>query len=261
MTLNGPEAQARAARLSKVDELVRRLQALYPGQIAAIGLYGSLAREQDGPYSDIEMCCVLHTPEVETDYGWIYGLGKAEINVYGPDVARAQAEQVSARWPLSCGQFLRMRPLYGDPAVFEALRERVLAVPTERLRQEAHAMVVGELYEWMGKLRNAMAAQQYAQVPTLACRFAEWVALILALLRHTGYTSGGTVLPESLRLPDLPEGYAALCQRVMEGRLSPPDAVSAALEAVWSGLGPWLAGQGLDFEPRPWPAPGGGQGA
>ncbi len=37
-------------------------------EVIAIGLYGSLAREEDGPYSDIELFGVLRTDQYEQRY-------------------------------------------------------------------------------------------------------------------------------------------------------------------------------------------------
>ncbi len=45
--------------LALVAELVNRLQTRYQYRISAIGLCGSIARQMDGPYSDIELHCIL----------------------------------------------------------------------------------------------------------------------------------------------------------------------------------------------------------
>jgi predicted nucleotidyltransferase len=50
------------------------------GSIISIALYGSLARNQDKLYSDIELFCIVEVQEMDGSSDWIYGEGKAETN-------------------------------------------------------------------------------------------------------------------------------------------------------------------------------------
>ena len=57
-----------------------------------------MARQQDGPYSDIELLCLVDAPEMDVAYEWVYGAGKAEINVLGRNDARWEAQEVAIDW-------------------------------------------------------------------------------------------------------------------------------------------------------------------
>jgi kanamycin nucleotidyltransferase len=81
------------------------------------GVYGSLARGADGPYSDIEMMCLLRTAGVERTVEWSHGPWKAEVNFLGYDVALRQAAEVDGDWPLAHGAYLNVLPLH-DPERF-----------------------------------------------------------------------------------------------------------------------------------------------
>ncbi len=48
-------------RMKLANIIAERLMKRYDESVKAIGLYGSLTRNEDGPYSDIEMFCVLRT--------------------------------------------------------------------------------------------------------------------------------------------------------------------------------------------------------
>ena len=65
----GPQAQDRSERQRHFDEFVEKLYTLYPGHILIIALYGSMARNQDGPYSDIELFCIVNLPGMDTTFG------------------------------------------------------------------------------------------------------------------------------------------------------------------------------------------------
>ena len=77
--------------------------------IYAVALYGSMGRDADGPYSDIELWAALTTPGMDDSAEWVYGPGKAEVNLLGLDVLWEQARTVAAKWALEQGQFVRDR--------------------------------------------------------------------------------------------------------------------------------------------------------
>lgn len=241
----GAQAQTHSERLMVLDRIVAALHEHYGDALLTIGLYGSLGRGADGPYSDIELFCVVDRPGLDADYEWVYGPGKAEVNLYGPDVARERAGQVEDDWALAQGKWARCHPLYGDLAFFEELKQLALSPDKAAVDAMATAMVVGELYEWIGKLRNAQARGD-SNLAFLACCFVEMQALLLGLVHRRLYTTGAAMWAESLALPDRPAGYDAACRMVMAGDLSDPVGVAATLEAAWAGLGPWLAQQGVD---------------
>lgn len=254
MLFDGPTAQDHAARVELIDQFSGRLRMLYSDTILAICLYGSTACNRDGPYSDIEMFCVISTAGVDKTYEWVYGSGKAEINVYGPDIARSRAGTITDDWALCRGQFLNARLIYGNDAILRELRASADRPAEKEVHSKIRGMIVEELYEWIGKLRNADILQRYGNVPSIACLFAKTVAFILGLFHRTCYTTGGSVLEESLRHHGLPAGYEALCGLVMKGQLSDRRNVIELTEEVWAGMGVWAIRNGFEFHPGPWPS-------
>jgi kanamycin nucleotidyltransferase len=252
----GPQPQSHAERMRRVDQLVEHLQVLYPGQVLAVGLYGSTARGEDGPCSDIELFCVLDQPEYDRDYEWIYGAGKAEINVLGRETARREAREVDEFWAISQGRFLNAQRVFGDGRVLEDLREQVHRIADEQIRSVIGAGLVEELYEWLGKARNASGRsgslagknEGITGLPTLAVKFAEMGALLVGLANRRCYKTGMTMLAESLELPVLPDGYVEICQMVMSGQLADPQRILAAVEAAWAGMVTWASRLGVKVQ-------------
>ena len=66
--LNGPQPQTHSDRLDNMQRIAAALQAHYGARLLALGVYGSMARGSDGPFSDIEMHCILHGQGVETSF-------------------------------------------------------------------------------------------------------------------------------------------------------------------------------------------------
>ncbi len=88
MNMNGPVKISRSERFQTCQEIAARLHEVYKEKVLAIGVYGSISRGTDGPYSDIEMFCVLKESgeKIEFSYEWSAGPWKAEVNVCSADV-------------------------------------------------------------------------------------------------------------------------------------------------------------------------------
>ncbi|MEM7132711.1 MAG: kanamycin nucleotidyltransferase C-terminal domain-containing protein [Chloroflexota bacterium] len=243
----GPQPQNNDARKAILDRIVADLQTIYAEQIIAIGLYGSMARESDMPYSDVELCCVIQGEEIDHNYEWVYGASKAEVNVRSPDALRDEVLDLDESWAIWKGAYLDMRTIYGDAALFAEMSTLVLSPATDDFDDVVAGMIVGELYEWIGKLRNAQHVGNLAILPQLASKFVEYGALMLGLVHRHCYTTGSQMLEESLQLPDRPDGYDELCALVMVGTLAEPEKVAAKIETFWQGVGRWTAANDIDL--------------
>lgn len=243
----GPMTQTREARAQVLARIVADLQRTYGDAIIVIALYGSMARNEDLPFSDVELFCVVRDEEVDHSHEWVYGAGKAEVNILSDDAAQRDAALLDSDWAQWKGQFLHARCLFGDAAYLDELRNLVFAPPAAEFHQLLEEMIVGELYEWMGKLRNAQQVGNDAAIPPLAVHFVEHLAQILAIAHRHCYTTGSRTLADSLTLARRPAGYDELCGVVMRGALSDSAHVAAQIEACWHGVAAWAKEEGLAF--------------
>ena len=58
----GPQPYSHEERMQRAGEIYQQIAKHFKGRVQAAGIYGSLARGSDGPYSDIEMHVVLERP-------------------------------------------------------------------------------------------------------------------------------------------------------------------------------------------------------
>jgi kanamycin nucleotidyltransferase len=130
----------------------------------------------------------------------------------------------------------------------------VFAHPDETFAEVERAIIVDELYEEIGKVRNAVATCDFAKLASRTCRIALMSALLLGLARRKIYTAAGLDLAESMRLAGRPEGHDELCRMVMSGDLADSRRVALTLEHHWQGVVEWIDREGLDMSPRlNWP--------
>jgi len=241
MHMNGPMAMTRSERLQLCNEIASRLHKVYEDRLLAIGVYGSIARGTDGPYSDIEMFCVLRdqAEPVNFSYEWSAGPWKAEVDICNASVLLQKATEIEGRWPLTHGPFFTHLSLYDPEGFFPRLKEAAASPTKDEFQRAINEVLVGEMYEFVGKLRNVSQNGPHTYLPYLAMQFAQYGAMLAGLHNRRLYSTGAMVLPEALELPDLPEGYAPLVRMVMSGHLTDPAEIVSVCESYWNGLVNW----------------------
>ncbi|WP_243014195.1 ANT(4')-I family aminoglycoside nucleotidyltransferase [Brevibacillus borstelensis] len=246
MNMNGPVAISRRERLQICVEIAARLHEVFGEKIAAIGVYGSVSRGTDGPFSDIEMFCVLKESSEPVDYSyeWSTGPWKAEVNVLSADVLLKNASTVEGQWPLTHGPFFSPLSLYDPDGFFSTLRKAAESPAREDFKNAINEVLVGEMCEFIGKLRNASRNGPHTYLPYLAMQFAESGAMLIGLHNQRLFSTGSMVLPESLQLPNRPAGFDDVARLVMSGDLAEPAKVVSVCEAFWSGLVDWAGEHG-----------------
>lgn len=235
-------------RLELAYDVAERVQHHFGEAVVAIGVYGSLARGSDGPYSDIEMHCVVQGTGIDESLEWSTGPWKAEVNVYSEDVLLAWATKVDEDWPLTHGACIDVLPVYDPSGFFPRLRDATLSCDDDAFDQVIRDLIVGELYELIGKMRNARAAGNVACTPYLAVELTKMGMSLIGLANHYLYTTSTTAFEESLKQLGRPEGYDRLCQMVMSGDLGNATRVVDAAETLWSGVELWASARGIVLE-------------
>jgi kanamycin nucleotidyltransferase len=244
----GPQSMERERRLELAYRIAERVQRHYRERALAVGIYGSLARGSDGPYSDIEMHCVLRGSDIERWLEWSAGPWKAEVDVYSADVVLRWAAEVDVDWSITHGAYTRVLPVHDPTGFFPRLRETVLAQPDHAFKRAICDVIVGELYERIGKLRNARAMGNDACLPYLAVDLTRVGACLLGLAHRHLYNSSSQLFQESLTLPDRPGGYDGLCRMVMSGELADPTRIAQTSETFWRGIETWAEAHDLRIE-------------
>lgn len=241
----GPAEYTHTARMARAETIAARFQAYYDENLLAIGIYGSLARGTDGPYSDIEMHVIVKGEEIERAFEWSAGPWKAEVDVYSPDVFLNRAAKLDDLWPVTQGAFARVLPLHDPKRLFHRAARAVLDHTMADYNNLIREVLIGDLYEVIGKARNALANSQTANLSAEAVLAARYAACVIGLANRHLYSTGPMIFPESLELPGRPGGYDALAGLVMRGELSDPEAVVTAMNVLWDGQEAWAAEHGV----------------
>jgi kanamycin nucleotidyltransferase len=243
----GPQAQSRTQRIAIAHEIAERVKERFPQEVLAIGLYGSLAREEDGPYSDIELFGVLRTEHYKHRYEWCTAEWKAEVDLYGKQTLLERAARVDGRWPLTHSALQSVLPLYDPEQFFAEIRTVAQSASEMLFRETIKELLVEEVYEGIGKIRNAQAEGSPARLPPLVLKLVQDVAMVVGLANRNCYTTGTRVISEAIALPDLPDGFGELGHVILTGDLRDGQQLAAACERLWQGINIWAQDHGYQF--------------
>lgn len=212
----------------------------------AVGIYGSLARGEDGPYSDIEMFVVV-PGEVDETFEWLHAGWKIEVDVRGRDLLSRDAATVSEDWSITQGSYLDVMPLHDPGGVFAELAAIVRGIPAAELDLALERIIVGDLWEMIGKLRNARSRGQPppAGFLTYILELGYWM---IGIANRRTYPSAARAWSDALALPDRMAGYEELCRLASTGDTGDAARVFEACDAFWDGVAAWAVARGLRIE-------------
>lgn len=244
----GPQPRSREERRILAQDIARRILARRGQDVRAVGIYGSVAQGRDGPYSDLEMIAVLRTAGEDFTREWTPGPWKAEVNFMSQDLVLAEAQKVDELWPITHGAFVHIQALHDPEDFFPQVGNLALAQGEEKFQAALRELIVGDLYELVGKVRNARHAADWGALPFLAVHVAFRGALLQGLAHRHLYASGASALRESLILGDPPQGHKALVDQVIQGKLDRGPELADLVDQFWQGVEKWAASRGLGFE-------------
>jgi kanamycin nucleotidyltransferase len=245
MNNTGPQPKTHDERLKLANDIAQQFHECYGKKVKAIGIYGSLARNTDTEYSDIEMYCVIKGKKIDTPYEWSGGDWKAEVNVQSADVLLEWASEFDETWSLTHGSCVNILPIYDPENFFPTLKDKVFDHSDEEFDSVIKAMIIGELYEFLGKIRNAYSTGNTASLPMQVINITKFGAFMIGLANRFLYTSSSSFFAESLTLPNRPNGYDALCEIVMNGELNDFPRITQAANTFWDGVESWAKSCGL----------------
>lgn len=244
---SGPRPRSRRERRALVDEIARRLCGHFGDAIVALGVYGSVARDTDAAYSDVEMHCIVEGAGMDRSLEWSTGPWKAEVGIRSRDTALRDAAELDGTWSLTHGAFVHVTPLRDPHDFFAGMRRRARDHDDEAFRRVIRAVAVGDIYELVAKLRNLRDVGGGPALAMCAVDLARYAACLVGLMNRHLYASASTIFPESLELPVRPRGYGELCRIVSRGELDSVDHVTSAADALWRGVEVWADAEGLDL--------------
>ncbi|QQE80625.1 kanamycin nucleotidyltransferase C-terminal domain-containing protein [Alicyclobacillus sp. SO9] len=243
----GPMPTSRQEKLDMIDEIVNRLLARYASAIVAIGVYGSIALESDGPFSDIEMYVIVQDGAEVQGHEFVYEPFKIEVAVFQRTPFLNRARAVDDLWALTADSYINIKAVFDPDDFFLAVKSLPLDISDVTVEKIMREFVIWEPYETIAKLRNNYNAGNLNYI-SLGAKDLSWrTAKLIGLANKQYYSTRAKTFEESLLARSKPDGYAELVQHIMNGSLSDRDHTYKLCEQLWNGLNDWLKELGIEY--------------
>ena len=238
----------REERLELVAALTPRIRSWFGDRLAALATWASVARGDDGPYSDLEMLVIV-TEGACGGRGVLHDGMLVELEWMTEEAYLARCLDVTENWPLSGSSVLA-------PIVNEALIARLNVwvaddLEAKCLRQAGIQWF--EVQEATAKVLNAVEAENRDGVGLLAWDMLRQMLTALSLLNASPYRTLANVVTQARSLPHQPAAFADLLDLMVTGGFGNVDrlrelvvAVIEQLESLYEERGAPLGTEGLD---------------
>jgi len=229
----------RARRRRLAEELAAKI-ARSRKDVVAVVLFGSVARGDDGPDSDVEMAALVRRGGREAQR---FVLGGVLFNVYWLSAAASRHHMLDPDGDAAKHGFLEGTPLYDPHGWFVHLKRDVENLPTSYYRRSAED-ALHHMYEYVCKARNARRRGDDANV-VYATRVVGYFARVLAaLLNGRHYASENTMTDEWGGFADLPKGFRRHVMPLIGGSASVRVRYDCAM-VLWRLCRAWAARRGV----------------
>lgn len=242
-----PYRTSREEKWEFIDQIKDRLLAKHGDMINAIGVYGSIGQQKDGPYSDIELHVVTKDGTSFAELEIVYPPFKLEIGVTERTKWLAKSRRVDDSWAIWYGAFIHIISLYDPEGLFDTAKKTALSLSDEQINEVMREFMIWEPYETMGKIRNSYNNGDLTYLSRAAYDITWQTAKLIGLANKRYYSTRAATYIESLLMPSVPSGYQALVMKVIEGDLRNKEEIYLLCEGLWTGLNEWYSKLGIDY--------------
>lgn len=194
----GHTAKLVTRHLELAQRVAKELVAKHGRDVLAVGVMGSVALGEEGPFSDVDVIVLAKRAgsfEKSVRDGILISglwqtLKEAETDVTEP--SEAPIETLSGWWSL--------RVLYDPTGVLERLAARARGASAEFFRDSARMALLGAREDF-GKVRNAVRSGKDDDVAEMSIWFSGAAAVALSCILHHVPHSGRTLFAEVRDLP------------------------------------------------------------
>ncbi|WP_123040978.1 kanamycin nucleotidyltransferase C-terminal domain-containing protein [Cohnella candidum] len=242
-----PVPTTREQKLAFARSVKDRLLSLHGDAILAIGIYGSLGRGTDGPYSDIELHVVTQDNVPIQGHEFILPPFKLELSSATVTEFREKARRIDDYWPIRSGSYVDVYPLHDPLSLFEEVKKIPLSVSDEAVKETMKQFMIWEPYETVAKIRTNRAEGNLGYLPTGATDLAWQTAKLIGLANRRYFSTRARTLTEAAAMASKPAGFSALATAVTAGELSDRERVYGLCEELWTGLNDWFSRLGISY--------------
>lgn len=206
-------------RRSLARSLAEHLHIHYGAQVLLVGVYGSAARGNDTPWSDLDLLVVGTADLRFSERTLLIQSMPVHLAYFSEPELLTILDQPGLRWPETMGVLSTVQPLVGDPAQLVRWRERGQSHSEAVFRTNLERLLPGLVFESYGRIRSCGARNNWHDAGHAAIEVLYEMHTALCLLNQRWVTHGYYAgFSEAFAFPLLPADYALLVPQLWEAR-------------------------------------------
>jgi predicted nucleotidyltransferase len=201
------------ARVTIAKALTKKIIRKYSKDIYGIVIYGSVAKNEDRQYSDLEMYVVTKKKLKVRELKYVYRGMNVEVSYIPEREMLRSARTITHNWPIETDFYRSYLILYEKNNWFEKLRKAVASQKSGDFKKAIKKYLVW-FYELMSKIRNAYIYKDNYIFLWLASFLGWESAIFLGLVNRRYYKSERDVFTSVMNFPIQPKNYQRLLETV-----------------------------------------------
>lgn len=233
-------------RMAIAEELAQRIVSRHGDNVTAIAAYGSVAKNEDGPHSDLDLW-VASREVIEGTRFFVYRGLPISIN-YDTEEGRLKlAGRVTPQWPIDADELRQFIILFERGDFTSRLREAASNLRDEDFRKATQTLMA-RLCETTNKLTSAWDRRDHYGVLEQGRSLARGVAMVMGLVNKQYYPSWRGFYQTSKRMERQPRDYAHLLDLVGGFTTLDAEQVYSAGMELWANLCELVAEAGVEWQ-------------
>jgi len=243
-----PQKFTREERLIFAKEFSEKIKSKFKEKLLAVGIYGSVAREEDQPYSDLEMLVILKGLHHEKTIEGIYRDLKYEINLCTKERIKKKIHTIDIDWPISVGQYLKILPLHDPQSVFDYFVKEYERVIKKSFKPYIAEVFSCDLFDLFCKFFNAKERKNYQSMRFLIFVLCDKMSKFLGLLNKQYYHSVAERPQDAMKMPINFPSFIELMKKITAGKIENTKELSILIEKVYREITLYLEEEGIQYQ-------------
>ncbi|HSW79553.1 MAG TPA: kanamycin nucleotidyltransferase C-terminal domain-containing protein [Candidatus Saccharimonadales bacterium] len=246
--MNYPINHTHEERVNLSKNLVVRLQEKYGSDLLAVAHFGSMSRDEDMDYSDVDMIAVVKGEKIIDDIEGVQNGLSYGIDIFSQDIITSKITSVNMRWPILVGKFVTAKPLKDEQHLFDTYKQLYEETIRQDFKPYIRHIFLQEIYEECNKFVNTAQFGTRKQVLYIANRLFTKMITFLGVVNKSYYLSAASFPGKAMSLPINFPSFKLLGESVISDLNLPTPELQVVVEKMLNEIIQYLIEQGIAFE-------------
>jgi kanamycin nucleotidyltransferase len=234
-------------RIKLAREIADQIVGRYDKDIIGIALYGSVAKNEDSEYSDLEFWIATTNKLPSREVLCIYKGQSIEL-FYGPaDNFISDTKTVTPFWPLQADMRRSFIIMHEQEKYFDRIHQAAKDIDGQAYNEAIRERML-RTFELIGKLRNAREINDQYGILALSREITFSFALLIGLVNRSYYKSQRGMYQKSKEMPLKPENYSELLDIAGGFTSTDTEEVYKATISLWDKTRRFITNQGIIWD-------------